>query len=631
MAARQIRHTKVSHMKIRLIATVVLLSFLAGCVANPYSKVILPAQDKLLTATTALSYSNAAMEDFRSKRSAEFDRQQNLSGSLFLLGATSLALGAYGAHKDAITGTALLGATTYQMGIWNTNAGRNALYSEGINALACAQIVMTPVLVDEAALTRVRNKMVAVQLAWEATARASGEIYDFSISTSLTAEVRAALQVERVAADKQINRADRAVGRAERYLALSDRAPGDLKTHVDVVRESVDNAMTGTLADIRELQDINKRLADYSIFFGSVQPQTGTDVSAAAPVSNGTPSTATTESGGEKQRFPAQPASRIANLIAATNALRGAVTALDNAYARTSSGSVKADMVKCKIDPSSVELQVNPESLNFTAGVTRESLVDIVGGTGFYRVRIDTVENGPVVTQPATTSFSIKITDKTPAATYTVRVEDSTSRSATLTLLVAAKPAIEKISDTAPLTCAPDGRSQTEICLAQQVLGVAMDGNFGEATCKAFRGKSPTSGQNGIFGIPALEAIKASAGLAKDASEADIKAKLKQTCPVPKATPARVVTVPATDTTESGIAASPPTGPCAAARTQNTFECSLTADQVKALRTTLSLAPVPVEFDYQLREKLAIFQRDKGLLPKNGIYTPQTKAALFGK
>lgn len=613
-------------MKKRLIAYTVFTALLAGCAANPYSKVALPAEGQALTAEEALRYSNNAMEDFRAKRSAEFDRQQGLSGSLFLLGAGALGLAGYGAHKDSIGAAALVGATAYQMGNWNTNAARNVLYGEGINALACAQAVMVPVLVDNTMRQQVENGIHDVRKAWTAAALASGEIYNFSMSNSLTPDVRAALQTERAAADKQFNRADRSLARAEQYLALNKRAPADLKVHVDFVRESVDQAVNVTVADIQKLPEAIARLADYSTFFASLPTPTTSESSAPAPGSKGTTPLVTTEAG------VAPRASMIAKLIADTNTLRAAVTALDNSYGKTSSSAVRANMAKCQIDASGTALQLVPDTLDLVAGVASDSTIDITGSTGFYRVSpVTTTENSPTVVQPQGNAFVVKSSAKTPAGTYVMRIEDQTRRSAILTVRIAAKP-VEAVTPgqgamNKEATCVHIGRSQTEVCLLQQVLGVEMDGAFGKNTCTAFRSNALTAARNGLFDGPALAAIKERSGLAKDAGEVDIKGKLQKICPASTAaTPVGVPPVPS----QGAVAPQAAGKSCPIPGTQNDFECAMTTEQVKELRSKMKLQPTPAEFDQPLRERLAVFQKEKNLMPRNGVYTPETRALLFG-
>lgn len=617
-------------VNIRLIASATLIALLAGCAANPYTKVPLPAAGQALTAEEALRYSNNAMEDFRAKRSAEFDRQQGVSGSLFLLGAGALGLTAYKAHKDIIGATALIGATTYQMANWNTNAARTTLYGEGINALACAQAVMAPVLFERAPDDPVPAGIRDVKKAWEAAALASGEIYNFSMSNGdLKPEVRAALQAERLAANKQFNRADRAIAHAERYLALRQRAPADLKVHVDFVRESVDQAVNPTLADIQKLPEAIARLADYSSFFAGLQPPESSESSAAAPAGKSTPTTTTESNDPGTGAAQGQP-SQIAALIAKTNALRAAVTALDNSYARISSSATKANMAKCKIDTADTALQLVPETLDLVAGVASESTIDILGSTGLPRVSpVTTTENSPTVVQPRGNAFPVRVSEKTPPGTYLMQVEDQTRRSVMLTVRIAAKPSAPSVTspdaNNPPPKCESGGRSQTEICLLQQVLGVEMDGNFGKETCKAFRSNALTAARFGLFSEPALATVKAHAGLNKDASEASIKAKLRQTCPAAAAPAA----APAPVTSPSISQPTAPKQPCAARLWQSDFECAMSAEEVRQLREKFKLPPEPLAFDDSLRGKLVLFQKEKNLMPRNGVYNQQTKSLLF--
>lgn len=617
-------------MNNRLISSAVLIGLLAGCAANPYSKVISPPSGQALTAVEASRYANDVLEEFRAKRRAEFDRQQGLSESLLLLGAGALGLGVYGAHKDAIGATALIGATAYQMGNWNTSPTRNVLYGEGINALTCAQAVMAPVLVEKTEHDPVEDGIADVKKAREAAALASGELYNFIMSNSLTPEVRAALQAERAAAAKQVNRADRALANAAKYKNLRKRAPNDLKAQVDFVRESVDNAVNVTVADIQKVREAIVHLTEYSSFFGSPPAQGNSESSAPAPAGKGTSSMPTTQGGEVTDMVKGPKNSVIAELISNTDKLRSAVTMLDNSYGKISSSSVKADMAKCKIDASSTELQLVPDALDLVAGVASDSTIDINGGTGFSRViPVTTTENSPIVVQTQTNTFFVKSSEKTAAGTYLMRVEDQTRRSAMLTVRVTAKPAEAagpgSDAKRKEPACVHIGRSQLEICLLQQVLAVEMDGDFGKNTCTAFRSNALTAARNGIFDGPALAAIKERSGLAKDAGEAELKGQLKKACP----TSASATTAAPSPVTEQSGSASQTANKSCVPLAQNDFECAMTAEQVKVLRVKMKLQPMPIEFDQPLREKLAVFQKEKGLMPRNGVYTPQTKALLF--
>ena len=140
------------------------LACLAGCAANPYSTATPPhqasghADHASIRLVDSLAYLQVLRADYRAKRSAEFDRQQALTTGLFGVGALAIGLGAFGAHPDATKAVALGGATAYQVGKWNTDAGRTALYGEGIAALSCAEALMSPMLV---AVDRYRSVLAA--------------------------------------------------------------------------------------------------------------------------------------------------------------------------------------------------------------------------------------------------------------------------------------------------------------------------------------------------------------------------------------------------------------------------------------------------------------------------------------
>lgn len=620
---------------------------LAGCAANPYVKVNSPVpvstiEDKgPISMAEAIKYANATMDEYRAARSAEFDRQQNVSGTLFGLGAVALGLAAYKAHSDAILGVGLIGATTYQASMWNTSAGRNQLYSEGINALACAQSVMAPVLVGPDQYKEVGAAIGDVVNKADAAAAADGLVYAAMLSADFPDSLRKALQDERASARKQLDRADKALAKASRYRVLVAQAGSTLKTHVDFIREGVDKGMLGTLADPRHLPDAVKRLADYATFFGTPAPASGSDVSSAPPGGLKAKDGVTTESNPLENGGRSTTGNQVVALIRATAALRASVSRLDNAYGKITGKSMKTALEGCNVDPASVAtaLQVEPSAIELTEGEARESDVSVSDGTGFYRVRLlDRSDTGITVTQPDGNSFRVQTTAKSSPGTYRVRVEDNTNAYAIVSVRVVAKTdggnqgQKKSLTDGVASTCSAAGRSPTEICLAQQVLKVTTTGNFLTQSCKAYLATTLGAGRGGMLDGFAMADIKKQVDLPADADEAAMKAKLKKTCggdggqaaasstqpPLPLAPVGAVV----------GCAPVAEPGKCSIGGARCQLECAMDTKVLAKLSKQLKLEPAPQSFDSILRSAIEAKKKDMKYVPVNGEYTPEFAVAL---
>jgi|GEM_PF-5572032 len=618
---------------------------LAGCAANPYVKVNSPVADSTVggpvTIGQAMQYSDATAAEYRAMRSAEFDRQQNVSGTLFGLGAVALGLAAYKAHSDAILGVGLIGATTYQASMWNTSAGRYKLYGEGIDALVCANKVMAPVLVGAAQYDVVGAAMTDVRIKVDAAAGAEGVVYAAMLSQEMPAATRTALQDNLTAARKQLDNANRALARANRYRVLVARAGHTLKVHVDFIREGVDQAVLGTLADPRHLPDAIKRLDDYATFFGTPVPAPVTDAAAAPPA--GLKKLDPTVQGGVEAARDGRAVSidPVAALRKATSELAASLALLNSAYGESDTKKVKKALEGCNLDPASMvtSLQVEPSAIDVTEGEARESDVSVSEGTGFYRVRLlDRADTGIAVTQPDGNFFRVQTTGKSSPGSYRVRVEDNTNAYAIVTVRVNPKGGAPKAltegspSAKAAPTCSAKGRSRPEICLAQQVLQVSVTGQFRGETCKAFLANGPTAARGGIFDQFALDAIKKQAGLPANADAAAIKAVMQSPCPdanghaaAPAAKPA-MAPIPAGAVV--GCAPVADTGKCSIGGARCQLECAMDTKKLSALAAQLGLAPAPQSFDSILRTRIEAKKKEMKFAPANGDYTPEFAVAL---
>src|SRR4051812_23199950 len=117
----------------RAVSVVVCAALIGGC-ANPVARWKGP-DDNVKGPTYSIDYGIAYAHSARKAYEDHIDQQSalstNVSTGLIGLGGIIAALATFGAHKDAIIGTALFGGTAYALANWNYNKQRQLVYQAG--------------------------------------------------------------------------------------------------------------------------------------------------------------------------------------------------------------------------------------------------------------------------------------------------------------------------------------------------------------------------------------------------------------------------------------------------------------------------------------------------------------------
>jgi hypothetical protein len=619
---------------VRRQVVIVCAVLLSGCAANPYSTVKsvepdpAPGTYRAVDLPTAMSKLSEFREDYRAKRSAEFDRQQTMSTGLFGLGALALALGAYGAHRDTVTGVAIAGATTYEAGMWNTAPGRNAIYSAGIQALDCGAAIMAPAIVALDRYDQVQDARITLGREKGALLAAQARLTAVTVTAQLSGRTRNAYLSLIDLASAELTRAQVTANKGSEWSKLVKRSGRDLWDYTRSVNEEVENALSKTVADPNTILDKVKGLDGYLPLFSGLGAAGG-KFFAASPT-EGTRATA-------QNGTAAEPGAReVGDIVAAQAKLTQAVDELNALLDGASLSSPATALAGCRVDIAKAApvIEVDPAYIRLTAGVPYEQGVTVKHNAGRYNVFLKSVKtNGITVNQSMGNTFTIVAGAKSEAGTYLIDVIDNNNATATVTVTL--DPPAAALRNNASgdvrqkIVCA-SGRTKAEICLMQQYLKVGMDGVAGDNTCRALASQTGKPVLDG----PIMNMIKAEAGLAEKASDAEINAKLRKTCPAapqPVAAPA----APASPAAPVAVApGQPPTCKtvekpqlCAVPKSVCIDECRLTPNTVGKMRIGLGLSETPQSFDDALRAKLKDKQKALGL-PQTGYFTDDMKAAL---
>ena len=135
----------------RIVAMAVAVSMVAGCAVTPPRWTTPdPKEVHEQTMPYAQAYARSAMRAYQSAVDGEVVASTRLGSGLIGLAGVITALAAYGAHKDALIGGALLGGTAYAIGNWNLSKQRQLVYLAGAEAVNCALTAVNAFNMSEA-------------------------------------------------------------------------------------------------------------------------------------------------------------------------------------------------------------------------------------------------------------------------------------------------------------------------------------------------------------------------------------------------------------------------------------------------------------------------------------------------
>ena len=118
---------------------------LSGCAFSPLVSWPRPElRTSPLPLVDAQRYAEEARRAYRAARDKHVQAMTGLNSGLLGLGVLGTALAVAKAHRDALLGTAFIGASAYAFGQQNLNVQHRLVYEAGIEAIGCAKDAVQP-------------------------------------------------------------------------------------------------------------------------------------------------------------------------------------------------------------------------------------------------------------------------------------------------------------------------------------------------------------------------------------------------------------------------------------------------------------------------------------------------------
>ncbi|HEY4081012.1 MAG TPA: hypothetical protein VGM81_09965 [Burkholderiaceae bacterium] len=572
----------------------------------------------------AVDYADRSYDAYEGKIFEEWRRQQGLAATLIGAGAIAIGASVGHAHRDVFTTLGLGSATLYQLGTWNTNAGRTGIYLEGMKTLVCAKAAVQPLRMSKDARSRIREAQRALVLAIK---NASGAVALAGAARTNGGEdeVAKALQTELQSLQDDLDAALQLLARSASIDQRMDGAGAMLQQKIDDIRTVIDTALQATTpADLSGLRASIQGISTYATQFnGDVQSAGLAVAKSLLPAS--TDSSTTTANAQAKQADDAEalsppPANVTAGqalgaVSAARFVLRGASAQLRGTVDRPAD-TVSIDLKTCGVDATKLSLPLSLEStsLALKQGQVHTGMFEAKGGTAPLQVvYLDSPAPGLTVSMSPEGRTVVVVADTTTQeGAYRFKVRDATSAGVTLTVTVnaaAAPQAATAAQQSGGQFCSELGQvSKAKACFIQQELQITVDGTAGKQTCSAFQralaGKTVTQG---------VDILARRSGISAIASDDSFMKKLNgQSLP----------------NCNAGGAAKVVTKDTASAAPDSSAEAKLTAAQVRDLAAALGHPPVT---DIgQLREALVQNQHDSNCASTKGVFT-QAEIDRLGK
>ena len=195
---------------------------------------------------SALAYLSKFRSAYQGTVSDQINREHQLTNGLVGAGALVAALAVGKAHRDAITGAALLGGTAYTLGNVNNPRTRVLIYQAGVEALNCAERAVGPYAIssDEAgkisaALDALQRQRAAVQVALDKGAPVRAGALDPKVEPATGTYD----EVKRLADELLIN-SEPTLKAGREFVAASQRGARELVSAVNVIDAAVTRSVS---------------------------------------------------------------------------------------------------------------------------------------------------------------------------------------------------------------------------------------------------------------------------------------------------------------------------------------------------------------------------------------------------
>lgn len=414
----------------------VMLATLQACAINPLVSWVPPARPSNAEPRSldrGRDFSSAARQAYQQKMSDQVATSAQLSSGLIGLGAVVLALAAGGAHRDAILGTTLFGATSFALGSWNLDKRRLLIYNGAISAFNCADRAVSPLDASHEELVSLDTSLKALTAA-TAGATSAADLVQLQVNLWVSAAPAAAKYADpynaAIASARQAATAAMTVQASGEALQFQSAHASDRL--IDAVRkidQEANAALPETVGDLNKVPSVIAGLAGIA---GSIAPGSNVEALFNDALKNSVVAPKTTTPAGQNKALVAEstpPQALVEATAEMTNAVRrlygaaslvlGKVKPLGDAF----NANALAD---CGIGPISFAMSTSPAKLSAPISTKAEYAVTISGGKAPYAVK----PNGATID-----GVSVSGPDRF-GATFDVKVAESAGKAQTANYII---------------------------------------------------------------------------------------------------------------------------------------------------------------------------------------------------
>lgn len=253
----------------RLTAAACVAVTLTACTTAPIKRWEPPARADVPETTTdyAITYANRARSAYQAAIDEQTAYSSGISSGLIGLGGVMAALAAFNAHRDAIVGLGLAGATTYAVANWNYSKQRQLIYMAGIEGISCAVRAITPLYISEAKLTVLKRKLVDLETASRQAVGASTALASAGGGLPTDDPARKDMDAALAEANARLEAARGVSKSGHQFVSVAMRAGAELIGAVNRIDDTVGKALLDTLPDLAAVPKVVGSLSGLAASF----------------------------------------------------------------------------------------------------------------------------------------------------------------------------------------------------------------------------------------------------------------------------------------------------------------------------------------------------------------------------
>lgn len=431
---------------------------ISGCLLNPYIDFTNPTNDQVKAVQDrTLDHAIALAEITRKKYREKIVDQtvlNNFTGNgLIALGATAIALAAYGAHPDKIIGAGLLGGLGFTLGQRRNNPNQDLVYLAGMQAMNCAILAVQPLRITgdlneqiNTDLASATNKIVTLENAVGEVRRKTAALRKEDAENSL---IKISESIIATSEEIASSANEASVTGMKLRVALDGIGPQMIAT-ISTLDAAVMKGVREAQPSLESVSTAVKGLAGAagiiapSIDFATLSSGLG-DSEGDGDGDGGQEETAGIAGNGDVTKKTEDQIAAETNLKAAIDALRSEAHSTMNtahrlnAYAESIDSAKPTDSLKlCQVDQPP-PFEVSAPLVSITQGTESRQEIILSGGKQPYVARLTTLPaDGLSVDSPLSDGriLTIRATNTLKQGDYTVYIEDSAKESATVSVKV---------------------------------------------------------------------------------------------------------------------------------------------------------------------------------------------------